>query len=251
VSSLQGRVALITGAGSGIGRASAHCLAMRGYRLALAGRREDALEETAAICGETNCLVVPADVSDEAAVSALFGRTVEKYGRLDLLFNNAGATLPPTPVEDVKIEDWQKLVAVNFTGAFLCLRAAFRIMKDQFPMGGRIINNGSLSAHVPRLFSIVYSSTKHAVTGLTKAASLDGRRYDIACGQIDIGNSSTALSGSVEEGALQPDGNFRAEPTISVEQVAEAVAYMDSLPVEANVQFMTLMATKMPFIGRG
>jgi NAD(P)-dependent dehydrogenase (short-subunit alcohol dehydrogenase family) len=248
---MSGRVALITGAGSGIGRAAALALAPRGYNLVLAGRRQEQLAETAALAHPAPCHTVPCDVTIEAEVQSLFTSAVARFGRIDLLFNNAGAALTATPLEDVALADWQRLVDVNLTGSFLCLREAFRVMKDQQPQGGRIINNGSLSAHVPRLFSAAYSSTKHAITGLTRSASLDGRRHNIACGQIDIGNASTELAGAVLAGALQADGSKRPEPVINVAQAGEAVAYMDSLPLEANVQFMTVMATQMPFIGRG
>ncbi len=248
---MSGRIALITGAGSGIGRATALALAARGYSLVLAGRRAEQLAETAALASPAPCLTVPCDVTNEAEVQALFASAVACFERIDLLFNNAGAALAATPLEDVALADWQRLVNVNLTGSFLCLREAFRVMKDQQPQGGRIINNGSLSAHVPRLFSAAYSSSKHAITGLTRSASLDGRRHNIACGQIDIGNASTELAGAVMDGALQADGSKRPEPVINVAQAGEAVAYMDSLPLEANVQFMTVMATQMPFIGRG
>jgi NAD(P)-dependent dehydrogenase (short-subunit alcohol dehydrogenase family) len=248
---MSGRVALITGAGSGIGRAAALALAARGYNLVLAGRRQEQLAQTADLAHPAACHTVPCDVTVEAQVQALFTSAVARFGRIDLVFNNAGAALSATPLEDVELADWQRLVNVNLTGSFLCLREAFRVMKDQQPQGGRIINNGSLSAHVPRLFSAAYSSSKHAITGLTRSASLDGRRHNIACGQIDIGNASTELAGAVMDGALQADGSKRPEPVINVAQAGEAVAYMDSLPLEANVQFMTVMATQMPFIGRG
>ena len=248
---MSGRVALITGAGSGIGRAAALALAARGYNLVLAGRRQEQLAETATLAQPAVCHTVPCDVTNEVQVQSLFANAVARFGRIDLLFNNAGAALSATPLEDVALADWQRLVDVNLTGSFLCLREAFRVMKDQQPQGGRIINNGSLSAHVPRLFSAAYSSTKHAITGLTRSASLDGRRHNIACGQIDIGNASTELAGAVMDGALQADGSKRPEPVINVAQAGEAVAYMDSLPLEANVQFMTVMATQMPVIGRG
>jgi NAD(P)-dependent dehydrogenase (short-subunit alcohol dehydrogenase family) len=247
----SGRVAVITGAGSGIGRATALALGARGYRLVLVGRRRDALEETATATAGADCLACPADVTDEAAVQRLFADATARFDRVDLLFNNAGASLPATSLEELALDDWQRLVSVNLTGAFLCLREAFRTMRSQAPNGGRIINNGSISAHAPRLHAAAYTATKHAITGLTKSASLDGRRHDIACGQIDIGNAATAMGGGVMEGALQADGSRRTEPVIDVALVGEAVAYMDSLPLSANVQFMTVMATKMPFIGRG
>ncbi|WP_326523039.1 SDR family oxidoreductase [Sphingomonas sp.] len=245
------RIAVITGAGSGIGRAAALSLAARGYGLVLVGRRREMLEHTEALAAPAECLIAPGDVCDEIAIQTIFDNAVAHFGRVDLLFNNAGLSLPATPIEDLDLIDWQRLVQVNLTGAFLALRAAFRVMKAQHPQGGRIINNGSLSAHAPRLFSAAYTATKHAVTGLTKAASLDGRRFAIACGQIDVGNASTDMGGGVVEGALQADGSLRAEPVIDVAQAGEAVAYMDSLPIQANVQFMTVMATAMPFIGRG
>lgn len=246
----ESRVAVVTGAGSGIGRAAALALARDGFAVALAGRRADALEETAALLGG-NAVVVPTDVTDEGSVAHLFDRTVASFGRVDVLFNNAGVSLPATPIEELEVDAWNRVVATNLTGAFLCLRGAFRAMKDQDPRGGRIINNGSLSAHVPRLYSAAYTATKHAITGLTRSASLDGRRHDIACGQIDIGNAATDMATGQMAGALQADGRTMAEPVIDVAQVGDAVAYMAALPLEANVQFMTVMATKMPYIGRG
>jgi len=245
------RVALITGAGSGIGRATALALAARGYRLVLTGRRADALAETATLAAPAECLVHPCDVTDESAVEALFGAAQAQFKRIDMVFNNAGAALAATRLDQMALADWQRLVDVNLTGAFLVARAAFRAMMTQQPQGGRIINNGSLSAHVPRLHSAAYTATKHAITGLTRSIALDGRPFAIACGQIDIGNAATELGGGVMEGALQADGSKRAEPVMHVGQAADAVAYMDSLPAEANVQFMTVMATTMPFIGRG
>lgn len=248
---ITGPVALVTGAGSGIGRAAALALAASGHRLVLAGRREAPLQETAALLGDTPSLVVSADVSDPAAVDRLFDAAVAHFGRVDVLFNNAGLALPATPLEDMAVADWNRLVSVNLSGAFHCLQAAFRVMKAQQPQGGRIINNGSLSAHVPRLQSIAYTATKHAMTGLTKCAALEGRAYDIAVGQIDIGNATTDLGGSAGKGALQADGSRRDEPMMDVAKAGEAVAYMASLPADTNVQFMTIMATAMPFIGRG
>lgn len=244
-------VAIVTGAGSGIGRAVSLALLAAGWRVALAGRREEQLAATAALGEGAPCLVQPTDVADPDAVEALFEVTRERFGRLDLLFNNAGTGAPPVPIEDHSIEQWRRVVDVNLTGAFLCTRAAFRLMKAQDPQGGRIINNGSISAHAPRPLSIAYTATKHAITGLTKALSLDGRAWDIACSQIDIGNAATALTEPMARGVLQADGSTKPEPRIDVGHVAEAVVYMANLPLAANVQFMTLMATKMPFIGRG
>jgi NAD(P)-dependent dehydrogenase (short-subunit alcohol dehydrogenase family) len=246
-------VAIVTGGGTGIGRASALALGRAGYSVVIAGRRPGPLEQTVAdAAAEGSRLVaVVADVGDPADVQRLFDQALSQFGRVDVLFNNAGRSLPPAPLEDVPFADWQSVVGVNLTAAFLCTQAAFRVMRDQDPRGGRIINNGSISAHSPRPFSAPYTATKHAVTGLTKATSLDGRAYDIACGQIDIGNAATDLAAPLGAGALQPDGSVRAEPLFDVGLVADAVVHMASLPLDANVQFMTLMATKMPFIGRG
>ncbi|RXZ33974.1 SDR family oxidoreductase [Oxalobacteraceae bacterium CAVE-383] len=252
------RIALVTGAGSGIGRSIALGLLGAGYAVALAGRRLEPLQETIALAAaggvgdiEARTLAVSADVGDPASVRHLFEQTQARFGRLDLLFNNAGIFTPPVPLEDLDFAQWQASVSVNLTGAFLCTQAAFRIMKAQQPRGGRIINNGSISAHAPRPNSVAYTSTKHAITGLTKSSSLDGRQYDIACGQIDIGNASTDMTEKMKRGVAQADGSVRIEPTMSVDHVANAVLYMDSLPLDANVQFMTVMATKMPFVGRG
>ena len=247
------RVAIVTGGGSGIGRASALALGRAGYAVVIAGRRPGPLDQTVRDGAAGGCTLarVVADVSDPAAVQRLFGEALGRFGRVDLLFNNAGRSLPPVPLEDVGFGDWQSVVGVNLTAAFLCTQAAFRVMKEQDPRGGRIINNGSLSAHSPRPFSAPYTATKHAVTGLTKATSLDGRAYNIACGQIDIGNAATDLAAPLASGALQPDGSTRPEPLIDTELVARAVVHMASLPLDANVQFMTLMAAAMPFIGRG
>jgi NAD(P)-dependent dehydrogenase (short-subunit alcohol dehydrogenase family) len=247
------RVALVTGGGTGIGRASALALGRAGYAVVIAGRRPGPLEQTVrdGAADGSRMLAVAADVSDPADVRRLFDQAQSQFGRVDVLFNNAGRGLPPVPLEDVSFADWQSVVGVNLTAAFLCTQAAFLVMRDQDPRGGRIINNGSISAQSPRPFSAPYTATKHAVTGLTKATSLDGRQYDIACGQIDIGNAATDLARMLASGALQPDGSTRAEPMIDVELVASAVVHMASLPLDANVQFMTLMATKMPFIGRG
>jgi NAD(P)-dependent dehydrogenase (short-subunit alcohol dehydrogenase family) len=244
------QVAVVTGAGSGIGRDVARALLDAGYRVALAGRREEALRET--LSGrEDNGVVTPTDVADPDAVRALFARVRDELGRVDLLFNNAGTFGTPTPIEDVTLEDWQAIVATNLTGAFLCAQEAFRAMKAQRPRGGRIVNNGSISAHVPRPNAVGYTATKHAITGLTKALSLEGRAYDIACGQIDIGNAATEMTAAIERGALQADGSTRAEPTMEARHVTDAVLYMASLPLDANVQFLTVMATNMPYIGRG
>ncbi|MDF1553562.1 MAG: SDR family NAD(P)-dependent oxidoreductase [Deferrisomatales bacterium] len=245
-------VALITGAGSGIGQACALALSGQGYAVVLAGRRPEALQETIDKAGPgADLLAVPTDVADPAQVKALFGAMKQKYGRLDLLFNNAGRGAPPGLLEDLAVEDWQAVVDVNLTGAFLCTQEAFRIMKAQDPRGGRIINNGSVSAHAPRPNSVAYTSTKHAITGLTKSTALDGRKYDIACGQIDIGNAMTPLAACMARGVPQANGETMVEPTMAVEDVAKALVYMASLSLESNVQFMTVMATKMPFVGRG
>jgi NAD(P)-dependent dehydrogenase (short-subunit alcohol dehydrogenase family) len=247
------KVAIVTGAGTGIGESVSLELFRAGYTVALAGRRREPLEAVAAKAKEWNApaLVVPTDVADPAAVKALFARTKESFGRLDLLFNNAGVGAPPIPLEDLSFEQWKKVVDINLTGAFLCTQEAFRIMKDQTPQGGRIINNGSISAHAPRPNSAPYTSTKHAMTGLTKSTSLDGRKYDIACGQIDIGNAETPLTAAMKKGVPQPNGTVAVEPTFDPIHVANAVLYMANLPLDANVQFMTVMATKMPLIGRG
>jgi NAD(P)-dependent dehydrogenase (short-subunit alcohol dehydrogenase family) len=240
-------IAVVTGAGSGIGRAAARALVSDGWSVACAGRREAPLRET---LGGADGLVVPTDVTDPAAVAALFDEVVLRYGRVDLLFNNAGLGLS-APVAEIAYEDWRRVVDTNLTGSFLCAQAAFRAMAAQDPRGGRIINNGSLSAYVPRPNSIAYTATKHAVTGLTRSLSLDGREFDIACGQIDVGNAETELAARMGSGVPQPDGTVRPEPLMDVEHVGRAVAHMASLPLDANVQFMTVMATKMPFVGRG
>jgi NAD(P)-dependent dehydrogenase (short-subunit alcohol dehydrogenase family) len=250
---MAGKVAVVTGGGTGIGRASALALGRNGYSVVIAGRRPEPLEQTVddGTAEGSHLLAVVADVSEPADVQRLFDQARQQFGRVDVLFNNAGRALPPVPLEDVPVADWHSVVAANLTAAFLCTQAAFRLMKDQDPRGGRIINNGSISAHVPRPRSAPYTATKHAITGLTKSTSLDGREYDIACGQIDIGNARTELADMLSAEALQPDGSTRAEPMIDVGLVADAVVHMASLPLDANVQFMTLMATKMPFIGRG
>ena len=246
------KVALVTGAGSGIGRAAALALLKAGYRVVLAGRRQEALDDSLALAGKfkSHALAVATDVSSEAQVEHLFDTTKNTFGRLDLLFNNAGIAVPGK-IEDLSLARWQSVVDINLTGAFLCTRAAFRIMKDQKPMGGRIINNGSISAHAPRPNSLPYTATKHAITGLTKSTSLDGRKYDIACSQLDIGNAATELAAKFSQGVEQANGQIAVEPVMDVQLVADAVLYMAGLPLDANVQNMTLMATKMPFIGRG
>jgi len=247
------KVAIITGAGTGIGKAAALELIKEGFAVALAGRRAEPLEATAAeaksLGGET--LMVPTDVANPDAVKNLFAKTKEHFGRLDVLFNNAGFGGPPVLLEDLSYEKWKAVVETNLTGAFLCTQEAFKIMKSQEPRGGRIINNGSISAHSPRPNSVAYTSTKHAMTGLTKVTSLDGRKYDIACGQIDIGNAATEMTRGMSRGVPQANGTTMVEPTFDVHHVARAVVYMATLPLGANVQFMTVMATKMPLIGRG
>jgi NAD(P)-dependent dehydrogenase (short-subunit alcohol dehydrogenase family) len=245
------KVALVTGAGSGIGRAAAVGLARAGFRVVLAGRRESALADTRRLADAPDMLSVPTDVTDRSAVERLFDTVVASYGRLDVLFNNAGVALPATPLEDVSAEAWRAVVDVNLTGMFYCVQQAFRVMKAQTPRGGRIINNGSISAYAPRPFAVAYNATKHAVLGLTKSASLEGRRYDIACGQIDIGNAATDMTERMTAGVLQANGQMAAEPRLDVAHVVEAVVYMARLPLDANVQSMTVMATKMPFVGRG
>ena len=247
------KVALVTGAGSGIGKAVALALLKDQYRVVLAGRRRGPLEQTVKDAGSegTRALVVPADVSIPDSVRALFEKTKELFGRLDLLFNNAGVFPPGVPLEDLSFEQWKTAVEINLTGAFLCTQEAFKIMKNQVPRGGRIINNGSISAHAPRPNSAAYTATKHAITGLTKSTSLDGRKYDIACGQIDIGNAATEITSKIGAGAPQANGTIAPEPLMDLSHVASAVLYMAGLPLDTNVQFLTIMATKMPFIGRG
>jgi NAD(P)-dependent dehydrogenase (short-subunit alcohol dehydrogenase family) len=243
------RTAVITGAGSGIGRVVSVALLEAGWRVALAGRREETLKDTAG--GSDGALVVPTDVTDPGSVAALFASARSDFGRIDLLFNNAGSFGVPSPIDDVQLDDWNTVVATNLTGSFLCAQEAFREMKEQVPQGGRIINNGSISAHVPRPYAVGYTTTKHAITGLTKALSLEGRQYDIACSQIDIGNAGTDMTEAMKRGVPQADGSIAPEPIMDVQHVADAVLYMANLPLDANVQFMTVMATKMPFIGRG
>jgi NAD(P)-dependent dehydrogenase (short-subunit alcohol dehydrogenase family) len=247
------KVAIITGAGSGVGRAVAIAFLKDGYRTVLAGRRADALAETIKLSGAPagQALAVPTDVTDQASVKALFAATKAKFGRLDVLFNNAGVNAPGVPLEELTLAQWQAVVDTNLTGPFLCTQEAFKLMKDQEPRGGRIINNGSISAHAPRPNSIAYTATKHAITGLTKTASLDGRKYDIAVGQVDIGNALTEMAQRMTQGVPQADGSIQIEQVMDVNHVASSVLHMASLPIEANVLFLTVMASKMPFVGRG
>lgn len=249
----DGKIAIVTGAGSGIGRAVSLRLGAAGYSVVLAGRRLTELEQTVTLMQHSNAamLPVPTDVSQPHSVRALFAKAREVFGRLDLLFNNAGINAPSVPIEELSFEQWSAVVAVNLTGAFLCTQEAVRLMKEQNPRGGRIINNGSISAHAPRPHSAPYTATKHAITGLTKSTSLDGRAYDIACGQIDIGNANTEMTERMKQGVSQANGTMAVEPRMDVQHVADAVLYMANLPLEANVQFITVMATKMPLIGRG
>ena len=246
------KIAIVTGAGTGIGKHTAFALLERGYAVALSGRREHLLEAVAKESGAgERALAVPTDVTDSASVAALFDATLGKFGRLDLLFNNAGTGAPPVPLEDLSLKQWQQVVDVNLTGSFLCTQHAIRAMKEQTPPGGRIINNGSISAQVPRPNSAPYTATKHALTGLTRSTCLDGRAHNIVCGQIDIGNALTDMTAGMGRGMKQPDGSVRPEPTMAVENVAQAVVYMDSLPLDANVPFITVMASAMPLMGRG
>jgi NAD(P)-dependent dehydrogenase (short-subunit alcohol dehydrogenase family) len=245
---MPAKVAIVTGAGSGIGRAASLALDAAGFQVVLAGRRAAQLEQTAS---SSKMLVVPTDVGNPDSVRALFAKTKETFGRLDVLFNNAGIGAPGIPMEELTYEQWTSVVQVNLTGAFLCAQEAIRMMKAQQPRGGRIINNGSISAHAPRPNSAPYTATKHAITGLTKSISLDGRNFDIACGQIDIGNAATELTERMAAGIIQPNGSTMVEPRMELRHVADAVVYMANLPLEANVQFLTVMATKMPFVGRG
>ena len=251
--SLNGRVAIVTGGGTGVGKHAALALVKDGYSVAIAGRRLEPLEEAKAEAREagSQVLVVPTDVRNRDAVKALFAKTYESFGRLDVLFNNAGLGAPRIPMEDLAYEDWKMVVDVNLTGSFLCTQEATKIMKNQDPMGGRIINNGSISAHVPRPDSVAYTSTKHAITGLTKSTSLDGRKYNIACGQIDIGNAETPMTARMRGGVPQANGTMITEPTFDVDHVASAVVYMANLPLDTNVLFMTIMASDMPYVGRG
>ncbi len=244
------KVAIVTGAGTGVGRAVALAFLKDGYAVALAGRRKEMLEATAKDGGGKS-LIVPTDVRDPESIRTLFAKAKQTFGRLDVLFNNAGIGAPPVPLEDLKLEKWKEVVDTNLTACFICTQEAFKIMKDQTPRGGRIINNGSISAHAPRPFSVAYTSTKHAITGLTKSTALDGRAYDIACGQIDIGNAATPMTERMAEGVLQPDGRKMPEPRMDAAHVGSAVLYMAGLPLDANVLFMTVKATKMPFEGRG
>ena len=252
---MSGKIAIVTGAGSGIGRASALALLQAGYKVAIAGRRKDALDETAKMAGNNtpNALAVPTDVTKRDDIVALFAKVKATWGRLDLVFNNAGGGAPPVPLEELPYETWLGVVAANLTGPFLCTQEAIKIMKDQKPRGGRIVNNGSISAHAPRPFSVAYTSTKHAITGLTKSTSLDCRKYDICCGQIDIGNAITPLTERMAtgDGVLQPDGSKKIEPRMEADHVGNAVVYMAGLPLDTNVLFMTVMANTMPFVGRG
>ena len=249
----QPKTALVTGAGTGIGRAVALALANESYRVVLVGRRREPLEETVELAGDLggDLTISPGDISDAATVERIFTETRESLGRLDLLFNNAGLGARPVPMEELTVEEWKAVVDVNLTGAFLCTQQAVRIMKNQDPRGGRIINNGSISAHAPRPFSVPYTATKHAITGLTKCTSLDGRDHDIVCGQIDIGNAETPMTQRMKEGVPQANGTIAVEPTMNVDNVGRAVVYMDSLPLKENVLFMTVMANEMPFVGRG
>lgn len=245
------RIAIVTGAGSGIGRAVAQALYNDGWAVALAGRREKQLLETANTCGRQRTLVVSTDITDPKSVKHLFSKTLKTFGRLDLLFNNAGVGAPAVPMEELTLEEWKRVIDTNLTGAFLCTQAALKLMKTQNPGGGRIINNGSISAHVPRPHSAPYTASKHAITGLTKSTSLDGRKYNITCGQLDIGNAASAMTKKIEKGILQADGSLNTEPTINAKDVARAVVYMAGLPPDTNVPFLTVMANQMPYMGRG
>ncbi|WP_128292639.1 SDR family oxidoreductase [Afifella aestuarii] len=247
------KIALVTGAGSGIGRETASAFLMAGWKVVLTGRREAPLKETVALAeaDEGDALVVPADVADPQSVDALFGKIEEAYGRLDLLFNNAGANTPGAPIDEIPVAEWKKVVDINLTGSFLCARGAFALMRRQKPQGGRIINNGSISAYAPRPGSVPYTASKHAITGLTKTLALDGRPFDIACGQIDIGNAGTDMAAAQAKGVPQANGSVAVEPLMDAREVADAVLHMASLPLSSNILFMTVMATKMPFVGRG
>ncbi len=245
------KIALVTGAGSGVGRSAALALAEAGWSVALVGRRSDALEETASFGSADRFLALPCDVSQPDAVEAAFAQVKERWGRLDLLFNNAGMGAPALPIDELSVAQWMDVVGVNLTGSFLCARAAFHMMRHQSPHGGRIINNGSISAHTPRPGSLPYTTTKHAITGMTKSLALDGRPFDIACGQIDIGNAATPMTERMIKGVPQPNGTMMVEPRMDAKHVADMVVFMGGLPLDANVQFVTVMATKMPFVGRG
>ncbi len=246
------KVAVVTGAGTGIGKAAALALLKDGYSVAFAGRRAEPLEKAVADSGAgARAIAVPTDVANPQSVAALFAKVKEKFGRLDVLFNNAGTGAPPVPMEDLTFEQWRAVIDANLTGAFLCTQEAIRMMKAQSPMGGRIINNGSISAHAPRPNSVAYTSSKHAITGLTRSTSLDCRKYDIACSQIDIGNAATEMTERMTKGIVQAHGGMMVEPRMDVQHVADAIVFMSKLPLDANVQFMTIMATKMPFVGRG
>jgi NAD(P)-dependent dehydrogenase (short-subunit alcohol dehydrogenase family) len=247
----SGKIAIVTGAGSGVGRASALALAASGWKVGLVGRRKDALEETASQGEADRFLVLPADVGKPEAVDAIFAELKSRWGRIDLLFNNAGMGTPALPIDELSVEQWLAVVGVNLTGSFLCARAAFHMMRHQTPQGGRIINNGSISAHTPRPGSLPYTTTKHAITGMTKSLSLDGRPFDIACSQIDIGNAVTPMTERMTKGVPQPNGTMMVEPRVDVKHIADMVVHMAGLPLEANVQFVMVMATKMPFVGRG
>ena len=249
----EAKIAIVTGAGTGIGKAAALALLRDGWRVALAGRRREPLEHAARESGaaQGHALAVPTDVANPESVRALFDRVQATFGRVDFVFNNAGVSAPGIPLEDLTVEQWRNVVDINLSGMFFCIQNAFRLMKSQTPRGGRIVNNGSISAHAPRPNSAPYTATKHAVTGLTKSAALDGRKYDIACGQIDIGNAHTEMAARMASGVPQANGSIAVEPLMDVAHVASAIAYMASLPLDANVQFMTVMATKMPFVGRG
>jgi NAD(P)-dependent dehydrogenase (short-subunit alcohol dehydrogenase family) len=252
MSEVANKIALVTGAGTGVGRAASLALMKAGFTVVLAGRRMEMLQETQKLGDNVGkSLPVSADMTDPGSIAALFAKVIQTYGRLDVLFNNAGMGAPPVKFEDLSLAQWQAVVNTNLTGPFLCTQHAFRIMKDQTPRGGRIINNGSISAHAPRPFSAAYTSTKHAITGLTKASNLDGRAYDIAVGQVDIGNAATPMTERMVDGVLQPDGRKIPEPRMDAKAVGDAVAYMATLPLDANVLFMTVMASKMPFVGRG
>jgi NAD(P)-dependent dehydrogenase (short-subunit alcohol dehydrogenase family) len=248
---MSAKIAIVTGAGSGVGRAVSLALLGHGFSVVLAGRRKEQLDETAALAKNAPSLAVPTDVTDAGSVKALFAKCKERFGRLDLLFNNAGIGAPAIALEELSLEQWRRVVDTNLTGSFLCLQEAFRMMKTQTPRGGRIINNGSISAHVPRPNSAPYTSTKHAVTGLTRAANLDGRKFDICVGQIDIGNAETPMTQRMRNGVLQANGTTMVEPTMNADHVGNAVLYMANMPLDANVPFLTVMATQMPFIGRG